>query len=318
MTNASRRTFLRHAAGLVAASFINRSPLAGSHAIAAEPLFSISLAQWSLNRALNGKSLDPLDFPKTAKQDFGLDAVEYVNQFFMDKARSEQWLGELKKRGDDLGVKSLLIMCDGVGRLGDPDSSKRTQAVEGHHPWIDAAKFLGCHSIRVNADSSGTPEEQHKLAVDGLTRLTEYGAKHDVNVIVENHGGLSSNGAWLVGVIKAVNHPRCGTLPDFGNFHMGKKADGSEDWYDRYQGVREMMPMAKAVSAKTHDFDADGNETHTDFRKMLRIVLEAGYRGHIGIEYEGNGRSEPDGIRATKALLVKVRDELAADPTFKS
>jgi len=317
MTHTSRRDFLRHAAGVAAASLVNKSSPAVSHS-AAEPLFTISLAQWSLNRALKAKTLDPLDFPKTAKQDYGIDAVEYVNQFFMDKARDEKWLGELKKRCDDLGVKSLLIMCDGVGRLGDPDAINRTKAVEGHHQWIDTAKFLGCHSIRVNADSAGMPEEQHKLVVDGLSRLTEYGAKHDINVIVENHGGQSSNGAWLVGVIKAVNHLRCGTLPDFGNFHIGKNSDGTDIWYDRYQGVREMMPLAKAVSAKSYDFDAAGNETHTDFRKMMRIVLEAGYRGRVGIEYEGNGLSEPDGIRATKVLLERVRDELAADPAFKT
>ena len=317
MTHASRRDFLRHAAGVAAASLVNKSSLAVSHT-AAEPLFTISLAQWSLNRALKAQTLDPLDFPKTARKDFGIDAVEYVNQFFMDKARDERWLGELKKRCDDLGVKSLLIMCDGVGRLGDPDEVKRTQAVEGHCPWVDAAKFLGCHSIRVNADSAGMPEEQHKLVVDGLARLTDYGAKRDINVIVENHGGRSSDGAWLVGVIKAVNHPRCGTLPDFGNFHIGQNSDGTDIWYDRYQGVREMMPLAKAVSAKSYDFDAQGNETHTDFRKMMRIVLEAGYRGRVGIEYEGNALSEPDGIRATKVLLERVRDELAADPAFRT
>ena len=271
------------------------------------PLFNISLAQWSLHRALYGGNLDNLDFATTAKNDYGIEAIEYVNQFFKDKARDEKYLAEMKKRAADLGVRSLLIMCDGEGAIGDPDEQKRQQAVENHHRWVDAAKFLGCHSIRVNAQSAGSYEEQMKLAADGLRKLTEYGAKNDINVIVENHGGLSSNGEWLSGVMKKIDHPRCGTLPDFGNFNIG---DGKA--YDRYKGVEEMMPFAKAVSAKSHEFDDDGNETGTDFRRMIKIVLAAGYHGHLGIEYEGSKLSEPDGIRATKTLLERVRKELAA------
>ena len=279
--------------------------LAGGAAGAFEekkPLFLISLAEWSLHRALFGKKLDHLDFPKVAKKDYGIDAVEYVNQFFMTKAKDRKYLGELKKRCDDLGVTSVLIMCDNEGKLGDPDPKKRTRAVENHYKWVEAAKFLGCHSIRVNAYSDGSPEEQMKLVADGLRRLVEFGDKHAINVIVENHGGLSSDGEWLVGVMKKVDHKRCGTLPDFGNF-------GS---YDRYKGVRLMMPYAKGVSAKSHDFDEEGNETHTDYRKMMKIVVDAGYRGRVGIEYEGGKLSEPEGIRATKRLLERVREELAA------
>ena len=269
-------------------------------------LFDISLAQWSLHRALFAKQLDNLDFAKTAKQDYGIAAIEYVNQFFKDKANDKAYLGELKKRAADVGVKTLLIMIDDEGALGDTDQSKRTQAVENHYRWVEAAKFLGCHSIRVNAQSRGSYDEQANLAADGLRRLTEFGAKHSINVIVENHGGLSSNGAWLSMVIKKVNHPRCGTLPDFGNFDLGEGKT-----YDRYQGVTELMPFAKGVSAKSHDFDAQGNEVHTDFTKMMRIVLKAGYTGFVGIEYEGTKLSEPDGIRATKKLLEKVRVELS-------
>jgi L-ribulose-5-phosphate 3-epimerase len=205
-------------------------------------------------------------------------------------------------------VRSLDIMCDGEGAIGDPDDAARTQAVENHHKWVEAARFLGCHSIRVNAQSQGTPEEQRGRVVDGLRRLVEFGAERGINVIVENHGGLSSNGAWLSSVIRAVDHPRCGTLPDFGNFslHPGEE-------YDRYQGVAEMMPFAKAVSAKSYDFDERGNETRIDYLRMIRIVLAAGYSGYIGIEYEGERLSEPDGIRATKALLERVRAALAGD-----
>jgi sugar phosphate isomerase/epimerase len=171
---------------------------------------------------------------------------------------------------------------------------------------VEAAKFLGCHSIRVNAQSRGSYDEQLDRAAEGLRKLTEFGAVHDINVIVENHGGLSSNGAWLAAVIRKVDHPRAGTLPDFGNFQVSK-----DEEYDRYKGVQELMPFAKGVSAKSHDFDDQGNETHTDYRRMLKIVLDAGYRGYVGIEYEGSKLSEPDGIRATKRLLEKVRQELS-------
>lgn len=250
--------------------------------------------------------MDNLDFAAKAKKDFGIEAVEYVNQFFKDKAKDKKYLAEMKKRAKGSGVKGLLIMIDGEGNLGEPNENTRSKAIENHYKWVDAAKFLGCHSIRVNARSKGSYDEQVKLATDGLSRLTEYGDKRGINVIVENHGGLSSNGKWLATVIKNVNHARCGTLPDFGNFRL--KGD---KWYDRYQGVRELMPFAKAVSAKSHDFDDMGNETKTDYLKMMKIVKAARYRGWVGIEYEGGRLSEDEGILATKKLLEKVRKELA-------
>ena len=269
-------------------------------------LFKISLAEWSLHRTLFSGKLDHLDFARTTKKEYGIEAVEYVSQFFKDQATDSGYIKEMRIRAEDAGVRSLLIMVDGEGALGDADPKKRTVAVENHYRWVAAAKSLGCHSIRVNARSRGTYDEQIKHAAAGLRRLTEFAAERDMNVIVENHGGLSSNGAWLVAVMKRVNHPRCGTLPDFGNFHLG---DGK--WYDRYQGVKEMMPFAKAVSAKSHDFDHDGNETKTDYPRMIKIVLDAGYHGYIGIEYEGGGLSEVEGIRATKRLLERVRDTLS-------
>ena len=302
----NRRNFLKHSVAL--ASGFALGATAGSNLAAAEkkPLFKISLAEWSLHNALFGKKLDHLDFPKTAKQDYSIDAIELVNQFFKDKAKDKKYLAEFKKRTSDLGVRIMLIMIDDEGDLGDPDPAKRTQAVENHYQWVEAGKFFECHSIRVNAETGGVGsyEEQQARAADGLRRLSAFGGQHGLNVIVENHGHLSSNGAWLAGVMKLVNRPNCGTLPDFGNFDLG---DGKE--YDRYKGVTEMMPFAKAVSAKTHDFDDKGNCIETDYRRMLKIVLDAGYHGHLGIEYEGEKLSEPDGIRATKRLLEKVRDE---------
>ena len=267
--------------------------------------FKISLAEWSLNRTLFSGKLDHLDFCRVAKKNLGINAVEYVNQFFFDKAEDRSYLKEMKDRAEDLGVINLLIMCDKEGDLGNPDQNQRKKAVENHYKWAEAAKFLGCHSIRVNAKSEGSYDEQISLAADGLRKLTEYGASIGINTIVENHGGLSSNGKWLASVIEKVDHPQCGTLPDFGNF----KLEG-DNWYDRYLGVKELMPYAKAVSAKSNDFNSDGEETNTDYYKMMNIVLSEGYSGYVGIEYEGRSLDEMSGIRATKKLLEKVRRSL--------
>ena len=278
--------------------------------------FEISLAQWSLHRSLYSGELDHLDFAKISKENFGIDAIEYVNSFFFEKAEDKSYLREMKNRADDYGVKSLLIMCDNEGSLGDPNNQKRQKAVENHYKWHEAAKYLGCHSIRVNAylteslhglevgdyTKTGSYENQVSLAADGLRKLTEFGANIGINTIVENHGGLSSDGAWLASVMKAVDHPMCGTLPDFGNFRIE-----GDRWYDRYKGVKELMPFAKAVSAKSHDFDSNGNETRTDFFRMMDIVLDAGYSGYVGIEYEGSEMDEMSGIKATKDLLERVR-----------
>ena len=264
--------------------------------------FQISLAQWSLHSTLFAGKLDNLDFPRAAKQQFGITAVEYVNQFFKDKAKDAEYLADLAGRAAGEGVENLLIMCDGLGNLGDPDDKSRSQAIENHYPWLEAAKRIGCHSIRVNAASKGTFEEQQKLAVDGLSRLAEFADPMEMGVIVENHGGLSSNGEWLAGVIQAVDRPNCGTRPDFGNFYE----------YDRYQGVEELMPFAKGVSAKSYDFDDEGNEKRIDYRRMLEIVINAGYRGWIGIEYEGKELPEDEGIMATKRLLDRLLAELAS------
>lgn len=301
-----RREFLKK--GAVLAGILGTTALGGAAAKAGttQPLFKISLAQWSLHKALFAKEIDPLDFAKIARNEFDIEGLEYVNQFFKDKAEDQNFLAELKKRAGDYGVRSLLIMCDGEGQLGDPDASARTRAVENHHKWVEAAKYLGCHSIRVNAASAGSYEEQVKLAADGLARLAMYASKFGLKVIVENHGGLSSNGSWLTQVMKTVNLRNCGTLPDFGNFRIN-----GDEWYDRYQGVRELMPYAYAVSAKTHDFNELGNEAHTDYYRMMKIVVDAGYRGYVGIEYEGSQISEMEGIAKSKELLLRVRDVLS-------
>lgn len=268
---------------------------------AADLFFDISLAQWSLHKTLFEGKLDNLDFPAMAANTFGIHAVEYVNQFFKDKVQDTAYLADLNKRAKDHGVTNVLIMIDGEGPLGSTDEKERIQAVENHYKWVEAAKFLGCHAIRVNAAGEGTPEEVKAAAIDGLGRLSEFAAQHDISVIVENHGGISSHGDWLSAVLAGVGKPNCGSLPDFGNFYE----------YDRYQGVTELMPFAKGVSAKANVFDAEGNEAAIDYRKMLQIVKDAGYTGYVGIEYEGSELNEEEGIKATKRLLERVGAELS-------
>lgn len=266
-----------------------------------EPRFKISLAEWSLHRALGGKMLDNLEFPVKAKRDFGITAVEYVSSFFADYVTDPKYLAELKRITDYHAVANVLIMVDGEGNLGETTEEGRLKTVENHYKWVDAAKFLGCHSIRVNAGGSGTPEELAANVVLGLRKLCEYGQAKGINIIVENHGGNSSDGSWLSNVIKTVKMPNVGTLPDFGNFRIS-----DDKQYDRYKGVGELMPFAKGVSGKSYDFDKDGNETTIDFARMIKIVKKSGYRGYIDVEYEGGNYSEEEGIMLTKKLLERL------------
>jgi sugar phosphate isomerase/epimerase len=294
----NRRSFLAQSTLAVAGVTVATRAMAKGKP---EELFKISLAQWTLVRELRAGKIDNLDFAKVA-HDHGIHAIEYVNQFFMDKAKDEAYLGEMKKRAADLGVTSVLIMCDQEGNLGDPDTAKRTQAIDNHRKWIDAAKFLGCHSIRVNARSAGNWDEQVKLAADGLARLTEIGAADDINVIVENHGGLSSNADWLAQVMTRVNHPRCGTLPDTGNFRIS-----NTETYDSYRGVEKLMKWAKGVSIKDQVWDGEGNQSPLDFERMMRIVVDAGYHGYCGIEFGGY-----EGLNQSREKLEQAREKLAA------
>ncbi|MDX8338202.1 sugar phosphate isomerase/epimerase family protein [Draconibacterium sp. IB214405] len=297
--NTNRRNFLKTTAAATAGTFLV-SPVLAGHATGSR--YKISLAEWSFHKALFANEMTNLDFPKLTRE-LGIDGVEYVNQFFKDKAKDEKYLAELKKITKDEGVTNVLIMCDGEGMVGHPEKAERLKTVDNHKKWVDAAAFLGCHSIRVNAGSRGEYEEQQKLAADGLRMICEYGDKAKINVIVENHGGLSSNADWLTGVMKMVDHKRVGTLPDFGNFTINRET-GEE--YDRYKGVELLMPYAKGVSAKTNVFNADGDEAKMDYYRLMKIVDDAGYKGFVGIEFEGTELQEREGVLATKALLEKV------------
>ncbi|KAB7730191.1 TIM barrel protein [Rudanella paleaurantiibacter] len=303
----NRRSFLKQATAFAAGAAFLPDAFAGS--TAKKPFFDISLAEWSLHKALFAKKITNLDFPALAKNEFGISIVEYVNQFFKDKAQDKAYLDELLMRCKDNGVKNHLIMIDGEGGLGELDDAKRNQAVENHKKWVDCAKYLGCKTIRVNAYGNGTAEEVAKAAIDGLGRLGEFAQKTGINVIVENHGGFSSNGKWLTDVMKQVGKKNVGTLPDFGNFCIRRNKDNGrvcDESYDRYQGTQELMAYAKGVSAKAYDFDEQGNCIETDYARMMKILKEARFRGIVGIEYEGSKVDEYEGIKKTKALLERV------------
>lgn len=278
--------------------------------------FSISLAQWSLHRSLQKGLLDPQNFPVKARKDFDLGAVEYVNQFFMDKATDKSWLSDLKSKCTDNDVKSLLIMIDNEGALAATSNVERVLAIENHYKWIEAAAFLGCHSIRVNLHGDGTEEEWKSASIKSLVQLTNFAKDYNVNVIVENHGQWSSKGSLVAEIMNAVNLKECGTLPDFGNFCV-KRRDGDlwgspcVEVYDKYKGIDEMMPFAKGISSKTFEFDSEGNETTIDFKRMLKIIKKHKFNGHIGIEYEGQSDDEDQGIRNTIALLKRIGKELS-------
>jgi sugar phosphate isomerase/epimerase len=338
----SRREFLNQlglaAAGMSLSTAFPSPTVASS--TAKKFSFDISLAEFSFAGELMSGKMTNMDFPARAKNDFGINVLEYVSMFFNNKHTDQAYLKELKQRCDDLGLKNNLIMVDGAN-IADLDATKRQQAVEAHYAWVDAAKFLGCSSIRVNfgdtskAISGATDDpadEAAKTAADGYHKLLEYAAKSSMNVIVENHFGNSTDIDWLVGILKQVNMPNAGLLPDFGNFCRQRSKPETNDIkgimgtkciqeYDRYEGVKKMMPYAKGISAKTHKFDANGNETETDFRRMFKIIKDAGFKGYVGIEYEGGIMSmynptggylpSTEGIKATKTLLERVRTELA-------
>ncbi|MCY3487978.1 MAG: sugar phosphate isomerase/epimerase [Bacteroidetes bacterium] len=298
----SRRNFLKTSA-LAAAALPLSTRVWGSPR---KELFKISLAQWSLHRSIFAGKIDNLDFASVAAEN-GILGLEYVNQFFMEKAEDTDYLNEMKKRAEDMGATSILIMCDREGNLGDPDAKLRRESVERHFKWVTAAKHLGCHSIRVNGYSKGSYDEQMKLVADGLHQLCEFGDEHGLHVIIENHGGYSSNGKWLAGTIEMADHPRAGTLPDFGNFRVDR-----ETTYDSYRGVEELMPYATGVSVKPNVYDDDGNSSPLDYERMMRIVLAAGYHGYCGIEHGPEDR-EIEGILEVKAALEAAHETLAAE-----
>lgn len=282
------------------------------------PFFKLSLAQWSIHRMIKDDGVDPYTFAEKAKN-WGFSGLEYVSQLYpadlddteYSEAAMASFIEKSNAEAKKHGLQNVLIMIDGQGNLAVTDAKERKEAVERHHKWVDAAKAMECHSIRVNLAGSDDPAAWKANSVDGLTKLATYAKEKNINILVENHGGLSSNGTMLADVMATVNMENCGTLPDFGNFCITRSDDGCAEEYDRYKGVKELMSYAKAVSAKTHDFDTDGNETQIDYVKMLQIVKDQRYSGFIGVEYEGSELGEEAGIIATKELMLKAAKEMA-------
>lgn len=309
-----RRDFLKRSVAATAALGLSSLAIPAC-TMKKDPLFKISLAEWSINKPLFAGQIDHLDFPVLAKE-HGIEAVEYVNQFFMDKAQDRNYLQEMKSRADGEGVESVLIMCDQEGQMGATAEADRIQTVENHKKWVEAAQFLGCHAIRVNAYSSipwSTSDaaftESQQLVADGLRRLCAFADDFDMNVIIENHGGFSSNGKWLAGLMEQVDHPRVGTLPDFGNFRIHRSEVGEVVSYDAYRGVAELMPYAKGVSVKTRVWNDQGEQSPVDYQRMLQIVLDADYHGYCGIEHGEEGRIW-ESIVEVKNELIKAREAL--------
>jgi L-ribulose-5-phosphate 3-epimerase len=294
----TRRQFLATSSALAAAAALPRLAAAQGK----EP-FKISLAEWSLHNALFKKEIDNLDFPRIAREQYGIDGVEFVNQFFKDKATDTAYLKDLKGRANDHGVTCVLIMIDGEGDLSAKDKAARTKAVENHKKWVDAATALGCKSIRINTGNNYSQENVFAVG-EACNALVEYAEKQGINIICENHGGPSSDPVALLALISWVGKDRFGTLPDFGNFPKDRM---NRYTIDIYRAIDQMMPFAKGVSAKSYDFDKDGRETTLDYARILKIVTDSGYHGHVGIEYEGKKLTEPEGIKATKRLLESLR-----------
>ena len=269
----------------------------------------ISLAQWSLNKSIKKGKLPILDFAKKARS-FDIEGIEFVSGLYtrdtdiLERMSMNSLAKELIKRSDDYGIDNVLFMIDNQGDLASSNKNERLQAIDNHKRWIDLSAEIGCKTMRVNLNGEKDLNKWTKNSVKSLIALNKY--NENINVVVENHGGLSSSGKYLSNVMSKVKLENCGTLPDFGNFCMNGSPWGNcTQMYDKYLGTEELMPYAHAVSAKSYDFDDEGNETSIDYKRMMGIVKRSGYQGYVGIEYEGNRLGEDDGIIATKKLLQK-------------
>ena len=261
--------------------------------------FEISVAQWSFQRQFYSGEMKTENFPQYAADKLGIYGIDFLSDFMLNIYRNPSVLKNIKIRSDDLGVKNVMIMCHKEGRIGNKDSVTREKVIDTHKHWVEAAHHLGCKSIRVNARSGGSRQEQLDLVTDSLSRLSLFAKDFDVNIIVENLWGsdYSHKATFIADVMRAVNMPNCGTLPDLNNFRYD----------DPYKSTEIIMPWAKAVSAKSLDFDPQGREKYIDYQRMMRIVYASGFRGHIGIEWEGCKKAPLEGVLLTKALLEKTR-----------
>ena len=288
----------------------------------AEPFFKMSLAQWSFNKSFRSGGVSPYEFARLASE-LGFEGLEYVNQLYPDVMDSEDKsaaIAAFVEKNNVLAaqykLQNVLIMIDSEGDLASSDENTRSEAIANHKLWIDAANQMGCSAVRLNLFGESDPEKWVANSILSLTDLADYAADKNINVIVENHGRLSSNVPVLMKVINGTGKSNCGTLPDFGNFCIAEEGYGSlfdgscKEFYDPYKGVSEMIVKAFGVSAKSYDFDEEGNETTLDYNRLIKIVKDAGYKGFVGVEYEGSRLSEEEGIIATKTLLEKIGAKL--------
>jgi sugar phosphate isomerase/epimerase len=288
----------------------------------AEPFFKMSLAQWSFNKSFRSGGVSPYEFARLASE-LGFEGLEYVNQLYPDVMDSEDKsaaIAAFVEKNNVLAaqykLQNVLIMIDSEGDLASSDENTRSEAIANHKLWIDAANQMGCSAVRLNLFGESDPEKWVANSILSLTDLADYAADKKIDVIVENHGRLSSNVPVLMKVINGTGKSNCGTLPDFGNFCIAEEGYGSlfdgscKEFYDPYKGVSEMIVKAFGVSAKSYDFDEEGNETTLDYNRLIKIVKDAGYKGFVGVEYEGSRLSEEEGIIATKTLLEKIGAKL--------
>ena len=293
MNNSSRRHFIQ-GLGTGALAMALNSSLTGKEKKTVDR-FHIGIQEYTFNRWLKSGKLNHLDYPALVKKELGISYVEYWNRPFDGKHTDPAYVGELAKCTRNEGIQNVLILVDEKHELDHADKLERDKSIDLHKAWIDCAEQLGCLAIRVNCRMGGDPKDNLNRAVDGVGRLCEYAKDTSVKVVIEPHGRNSQDPDWLVSVMNALNHSHAGLLPDFNNF--GK--------YDRYDAVKKTLPFAPAVCAKALKFDKEGNESNTDFERMLKIVHDSEYSGVISIEFEGHDIDPITGSRMTKELILR-------------
>lgn len=278
----NRRSFLQ--TGVLASAALLSAPHAMSWPRPTEN--KISLATWSIVRSHRAGVWKLPDVARICREDFGIDGIEYVTGFF--DSVNYGYLQSLNRQAEEHGVENVLIMVDGEGPMVAEEKSERMQAAINHRKWVDIAGYLGCHAIRCNAFGGGPTYDEDpdsiQRAAESFSALVEYAREFEINIIIENHGGLSSDPRWLPDLCQAMDSNHFGLLPDYGNYNL--------DEVNVYEAIDQAMPYAKGVSVKA-GWQPDGSHPQYDVERLLGISLESGYSGYWGIE-SGLRRSRDD------------------------